>query len=68
MNCLVSVVGPTASGKTELALDIADKFGGEIINADSRLFYRGFDVGIRQTFPRGTTRSRHHLIDILKSI
>ena len=42
---LLVVVGPTASGKTELALRLAERFGGEIIGADSVQIYRGFDLG-----------------------
>jgi len=42
---LVVVVGPTASGKTALAIDVAKKFNGEIISADSRAIYRGMDIG-----------------------
>ena len=42
---LVVIVGPTASGKTELAIRIAKKFNGEVISADSRAIYRGLDIG-----------------------
>src|ERR1051325_4276788 len=42
---LIAVVGPTASGKTDLAIAIAKKFGGEIISADSRQLYRGTEIG-----------------------
>ncbi len=42
---LIAIVGPTASGKTDLALSLAKKFGGEIISADSRQFYRGTEIG-----------------------
>ena len=42
---LILIVGPTAVGKTELAIKLAEKFNGEIVSADSRLFYKGMDVG-----------------------
>ena len=45
MKRLVAVVGPTAAGKSDLAIEIAHSFGGEVINADSRLLYRGLDIG-----------------------
>ena len=45
MNELIVIVGPTASGKTALAVDLARKFNGEIVSADSRQVYRGMDIG-----------------------
>ena len=45
MKRLVAVVGPTAAGKSDLAIEIANTFGGEVVNADSRLLYRGLDIG-----------------------
>ncbi len=61
---LVVVVGPTAAGKTVFAAELAQRLVGEVVSADSRLFYRGLDIGtdkpsieIRQTVP-------HHLIDV----
>jgi len=42
---LIAVVGPTASGKSDLALDIAQRLGGEIVNADAMQLYRGMDIG-----------------------
>ena len=44
-NPLIVVLGPTATGKTELAVQIANKYSGEIISADSRQVYRGMDIG-----------------------
>ena len=44
-NPLIVVVGPTAVGKTELSVQLAERIGGEIVSADSRLFYRGMDIG-----------------------
>jgi tRNA dimethylallyltransferase len=57
------VVGPTGSGKTELALDLAQKFGGEIIGADSVQIYREFDVGSGKPTSEQRRRVPHYLID-----
>ncbi|HIN37302.1 MAG TPA: tRNA (adenosine(37)-N6)-dimethylallyltransferase MiaA, partial [Dehalococcoidia bacterium] len=42
---LIAIVGPTAVGKTQLAVDLCQRFGGEVINADSRQVYRQMDIG-----------------------
>ena len=42
---LILLVGPTAVGKTEIAIQLAERLNGEIVSADSRLFYRGMDIG-----------------------
>jgi tRNA dimethylallyltransferase len=60
---LVVVVGPTASGKTELALRLAERWGGEIIGADSVQVYRAFDVGTGKPGLEERARAPHHLID-----
>lgn len=62
---LVLIVGPTAVGKTELAIRLAEKLNGEIISADSRLFYRGMDVGTAKPSKEELARVPHHLIDIV---
>jgi len=61
---LLVVVGPTASGKTELALELAERLDGEIVSADSVQIYRHFDIGSGK--PSGAERARapHHLIDV----
>lgn len=61
---LLVIVGPTAVGKTALALRIASEFGGEIISADSRLFYRGMDIGTAKPSVAERELIPHHLIDI----
>ena len=61
---LVLIVGPTAVGKTELAIQLAERLNGEIISADSRLFYRGMDIGTAKPKREEQTRVPHHLIDI----
>jgi tRNA dimethylallyltransferase len=61
---LILVVGPTAVGKTEIAIMLAEALGGEIVSADSRLFYRGMDIGTAKPSPLDRSRVPHHLIDI----
>ncbi|HEY5974299.1 MAG TPA: tRNA (adenosine(37)-N6)-dimethylallyltransferase MiaA, partial [Geobacteraceae bacterium] len=60
---LLVVLGPTASGKTQLSVALAERFGGEIISADSRQVFRGMDIGTGKDLAeyRGT---HHHLIDV----
>jgi tRNA dimethylallyltransferase len=61
---LILIVGPTAVGKTELAIQLAERLNGEIVSADSRLFYRGMDVGTAKPTPEEQARLPHHLIDV----
>ena len=61
---LVLIVGPTAVGKTEIAIQLAERLNGEIVSADSRLFYRGMDIGTAKPPPEERARVPHHLIDI----
>jgi tRNA dimethylallyltransferase len=61
---LVAVIGPTGSGKSDLALRIAVEFHGEILNCDSLQIYRHFDIGTAKTPPSQRRGIRHHLIDI----
>lgn len=60
---LLVVVGPTASGKTELAIRLAERWGGEVISADSVQIYRGFDLGSGKPTRAERARAPHHLID-----
>jgi len=62
---LILIVGPTAVGKTELAIQLAEKLNGEIISADSRLFYRGMDIGTAKPSHEEMARVPHHLINIV---
>lgn len=62
---LVVIVGETASGKTALALDLAERFNGEIIAADSRTVYKGMDIGTAKPTLEEQARVRHHLIDVV---
>ncbi|GAB4399015.1 MAG: tRNA (adenosine(37)-N6)-dimethylallyltransferase MiaA [Anaerolineales bacterium] len=61
----ILIVGPTAVGKTELALRLAEKMNGEIVSVDSRLFYRGMDIGTAKPSKEEMARVPHHLIDIV---
>ncbi|MGA7194888.1 MAG: tRNA (adenosine(37)-N6)-dimethylallyltransferase MiaA [Anaerolineales bacterium] len=61
---LIILVGPTAVGKTEIAIQLAERINGEIVSADSRLFYRGMDIGTAKPTHEEQARIPHHLIDI----
>jgi tRNA dimethylallyltransferase len=61
---LAVLLGPTAVGKTELSLRLAEGFDAEIVSVDSRLFYRGMDIGTAKPSPKELARVPHHLIDI----
>ncbi|MBN1922525.1 MAG: tRNA (adenosine(37)-N6)-dimethylallyltransferase MiaA [Anaerolineae bacterium] len=61
---LVAIVGPTAVGKTALAVALAQQFAVEAVSADSRQFYRGMDIGTAKPTPEECAALRHHLIDI----
>ena len=62
---LILIVGPTAVGKTELSIQLAKRLNGEIISADSRLFYRGMNIGTAKPSAEEMSRVPHHLIDIV---
>lgn len=61
---LIVLLGPTAVGKTELSLRLAERVGGEIVSADSRQVYRGMDIGTAKATADERQRVPHHLIDI----
>ena len=61
---LIAVVGPTATGKTSLALSLATELGLEIINADSRVIYREMDIGTAKPSQEELTKVKHHLVNI----
>ena len=63
-NKIISVAGPTASGKSDLALYLAERFDGEIISFDSMQIYRGMDIGTAKPTKEELARVRHHMIDI----
>jgi len=62
---IVAVVGPTASGKTGLALDLAERLGGEVVNTDAMALYRGMDIGTAKPTPAERARVPHHLLNTL---
>ena len=62
---VVAILGPTATGKSALALEVAARYDGEIINCDSTAVYRGFDIGTDKIAPADRRGIPHHLIDIV---
>lgn len=63
----IAVIGPTASGKSALALQLAEALGGELVNCDSVQFYRGFRIGSAQPSAEEMLRVPHHIWNILES-
>jgi tRNA dimethylallyltransferase len=63
---VVAIVGPTASGKSAVALELARRIGGEIVNADAFQVYRGMDIGTAKPTAAERALVRHHLLDILE--
>jgi tRNA dimethylallyltransferase len=63
---LIVITGPTASGKTGLALELAERYNGEIICADSRTIYGGMDIGTAKPTAEQQARVPHHLLDVVK--
>jgi tRNA dimethylallyltransferase len=62
---LIVIAGPTGSGKTALGVELARRFGGEVVNADSRYLYQGFSIGTAKPSLEERRGVPHHLIDIL---
>ena len=62
---VVAILGPTATGKSALALAVAERYRGEIINCDSTAVYRGFDIGTDKLPVAQRRGIPHHLIDIV---
>ncbi|MCJ0825171.1 tRNA (adenosine(37)-N6)-dimethylallyltransferase MiaA [Luteimonas sp. 50] len=60
----IALMGPTASGKSALALEWAQRLGGEIVSVDSALVYRGLDIGAAKPSPAERARVPHHLLDL----
>ena len=61
----IAVIGPTGTGKSALALDIAERLGGEIVNADAMQLYRGMDIGTAKLAPGDRRGIPHHQLDVL---
>ena len=64
MQDAIYIAGPTASGKSAAALEVAERLGGEIISVDSMQVYRGLDIGTAKPSPEERQRVRHHLLDV----
>jgi tRNA dimethylallyltransferase len=62
---LIVVLGPTASGKSALGIELARRFRGEIVSADSRQVYRGLDIGTAKVTPAERALVPHHLLDVV---
>ncbi len=62
---IVAIVGPTASGKSDLAVSLARKFNGEVISADSRQVYKGLDIGTGKITKKEMRGVPHHLLDVV---
>ena len=63
---LIIIAGPTASGKTDLAINLAKRLKGEIISADSRLVYKDFNIGTAKPTSEELKQAKHHLIDVVE--
>lgn len=63
---LIVITGPTASGKTSLAIELAERYGGEIICADSRTIYKGMDIGTAKPTAEEQARVPHYLLDMVE--
>lgn len=63
---VIAIAGPTASGKTKMAIELAKQIDGEIISADSRLVYKGFDIAAAKPTVKERDGIPHHLIDIVE--
>ncbi len=61
---VIAVVGPTAAGKSDLGVFLAQRLGGEVVNADSMQLYRGMDIGTAKLTPEERADVPHHLLDI----
>jgi tRNA dimethylallyltransferase len=62
---VVAIVGPTAAGKSDLAIELASRLLGEVVNADSMQIYRGMDIGTAKPTPVERRGIRHHVLDVL---
>ena len=61
---IIVIVGPTAVGKTALAIEVAKRFNGEVVSGDSQQVYRGLDIGTAKASPEELATVHHHLIDV----
>ncbi|HSP18229.1 MAG TPA: AAA family ATPase, partial [Myxococcaceae bacterium] len=63
---LIVISGPTGSGKTELAVELADRLGAEVVSADSQAVYRHFDLGTAKPSAEQRVRVPHHLVSVVE--
>ena len=63
---IIAIAGPTASGKTALSIEIANKVNGEIISADSRLVYKGFNIAVAKPTMEERQGIEHYMIDVVE--
>ena len=61
---IIAVAGPTASGKSALALELCKRLGGELVSLDSMQIYKGLDIGTAKPTKAEQAEVRHHMIDI----
>ena len=64
MNNIICIAGPTASGKTALAVELAKRFNGEVVSCDSMQIYKRMDIGTAKPFPEERQGIPHHMIDV----
>ena len=64
MDKIITIVGPTASGKTSLAIQLSKELGGEVISLDSRQIYKGMGIGTAQPTIEEMGGVKHHLMDV----
>src|SRR3989338_2271493 len=62
---ILVILGPTATGKSDLAVKLAKKYSGEVISADSRQVYKGLDIGTGKTTKREMQGVKHHMLDVI---
>ena len=62
---VLALVGPTAAGKTEVALEVAERLNAEVVSADAMIVYRGMDIGTAKPTPEERARVPHHLVDLV---
>jgi tRNA dimethylallyltransferase len=65
MNNLLVILGPTATGKSDLAVEIAKKYNGEVISADSRQVYKGLDIGSGKITKKEMCGVKHYMLDVI---
>ena len=65
MNNIICIAGPTASGKTALAVELAKELNGEVVSCDSMQIYKGMDIGTAKADARERAEAVHHMIDII---